>query len=70
MDPSKYAVHSMLHRGDRSTVYRAVRIQDDRPVLLKCALYGPPAERLRSLQHELEVLRCLQIPGIIRAFRA
>jgi predicted ATPase/class 3 adenylate cyclase len=65
-----YRVLDGLASGDSSTlVYRAVRRADETPVVLKILRnpYATPLERA-SFQWEYELLRNLDLPGVVRAY--
>jgi len=65
-----YRALDELPSGDSSTlVYRAVRRADETPVVLKILrnAYATPLERA-SFQWEYELLRDLDIPGVVRAY--
>lgn len=62
-----YEVEKLVFDGDPTRVYRARRKSDGMPVMLK-ALRGETAARraATSLQHEFEITRRLQTPGVVR----
>lgn len=62
-----YEVEKLVFYGDPTRVYRARRKSDGMPVMLK-ALRGETAARqaAASLQHEFEITRRLQTPGVVR----
>ena len=65
-----YRILSDLQSGDSSTlVYRAARLRDEAPVLLKILrnAYATPLERA-GFQWEYELLRGLDIAGVVRAY--
>ena len=65
-----YRVLEEPQKGDPSTfVYRAVRLTDETPVLLKMLrnAYATPLERA-GFQWEYELLRGLNIPGVVRVY--
>ena len=65
-----YRVLDELPSGDTSKlVYRAMRLTDEAPVLLKILrnAYATPLERA-GFQWEYELLRGLNIPGVVRAY--
>ncbi|MDY7228309.1 AAA family ATPase [Hyalangium rubrum] len=63
-----FSLGELLHEGRRSVLYRATRVRDGRPVVLKMMNMAIAAERvLVRLRHELEVLRFLNGRGAIHA---
>ncbi|HSR99820.1 MAG TPA: AAA family ATPase, partial [Kofleriaceae bacterium] len=63
-----YRALERLHAGPRSTVDRAVRLADDRTVIVKQPTGQlVAAEALARLHHELEVLHAVRGPGVIEA---
>ncbi len=65
----EYAVLAKLHEGPRAIVYRARRLEDDLPVILKVqrAEYPTPADIAR-IKREYELARGLNFNGIVRAY--
>ncbi|HEY0477799.1 MAG TPA: AAA family ATPase [Kofleriaceae bacterium] len=63
-----YAGIDRLHAGTRSTVYRARRIADGAPVILKVARASHAGldESLARLRHELEILGSIRSDRVIR----
>jgi two-component system NtrC family response regulator len=60
-----YTIDGMLGRGDRGTVWKAIRTLDDRVVALKVLpLRGGRAQRER-IERELDAVRRLDHPGIV-----
>jgi serine/threonine protein kinase len=64
-----YTILKPIYESPNSLVYRAVRNDNQQPVILKQlqADYPTPAE-LSRYHHELEILSQLQLPGVIRAY--
>lgn len=64
-----YTVLDVLHRGAKSTVYRARRLRDQAPVVIKAVTPhdSSPAAAL-SLYREHEILNPLDLPGIVRSY--
>ena len=64
----KYEIVAKLHDGKNSVVYRAARISDNCPVILKTQREDcPPPESLARLQREYKMLLQLAFPGIVQA---
>ncbi len=68
MDIAGYNVSNPLHVGAKTTLYRAIRRSDARPVVLKTlnALYPSP-RALDRLKREFSILQRFDTPNIIRA---
>jgi len=64
-----YTLNSKLYESSASLVYRAVRDEDNRPVILKVLRsdYPSPQEIVRYRQ-EYELLHNLDLPGVIQAY--
>ncbi len=64
-----YTILKPIYDSPNSLVYRALRNDDQQPVILKVlkADYPTPAE-LTRYHHEFEILSQLQLPGVIRAY--
>lgn len=66
---SGYTVGQELYRSATSIVYRAVRLSDETPVILKVLNQSDPApEHLARLHHEYELIRDLSLPGVVAAY--
>ncbi|HET7504204.1 MAG TPA: AAA family ATPase [Kofleriaceae bacterium] len=65
-----YEIVDRLYAGSRSTVYRARRLADGRPVILKVASARHPTvdEARARLGHELAILEAIRSSRVIRAF--
>jgi len=64
-----YKIHELLHQTSRTLVLRARRQRDDKPVILKrCGTDRPEPRDLALIRHEYELLRELEIPGVVRCF--
>ncbi|WP_437996950.1 AAA family ATPase [Sorangium sp. So ce185] len=71
MPPSRFTIYGTIDRGQRNVLYRAVRNEDERPVILKVLASKHPHPRdIARLQHEREIcceltpraaVRCLEI---------
>ncbi|WP_049949757.1 hypothetical protein [Sorangium cellulosum] len=71
MPPSRFTICGTIDRGQRNVLYRAVRNEDERPVILKVLASKHPHPRdIARLQHEREIcceltpraaVRCLEI---------
>jgi PAS domain S-box-containing protein len=68
LELSGFCVGEQLHVGRRSVVYRARRLADDQPVVLKVNVGDePPEEALARYQHEHELLQLLQSDLVIKS---
>jgi PAS domain S-box-containing protein len=66
---SGFIVENAIYEGMSTRIYRAVREQDQRPVILKLLKADYPSPReLARLRHEYEMARSLDLPGVIRAY--
>ena len=65
-----YAIAGQIYEGSRSTVYRAVRVDDGQPVILKVANTDRVAldEAHARLTHELESIQAIASDRVIRAY--
>jgi len=65
-----YAIGELIYEGPRSTVYRAVRVADGLPVILKIANAGrgPLDEAQARLAHELDTLQAIESDRVIRGY--
>jgi predicted ATPase/class 3 adenylate cyclase len=65
-----YEIGEVIHRSDSTAIYRAKRLGDGLPVIIK-ALAGeyPSVQHLAELRHEFQILRRLQhIESVIRVY--
>ena len=60
----------LLHRGTRTLVHRGIRVEDERPVVLKSATPGTAETNRRrwALQREYQVLESLELPGLLHVY--
>ena len=64
-----YATTQQLYESDNSIIYRAVREQDQRPVVLKVLkALQPPPETIARFKREYLLTRNLALPGVIEAY--
>ncbi|MHA7630759.1 AAA family ATPase [Corallococcus sp. M7] len=62
-----YQLNERLHLGQRFATFRAVRLEDERSVVLKVPSRTRPLLRdIACLKHEYEMCSLLDLPGIIR----
>ncbi|WP_437586190.1 AAA family ATPase [Sorangium sp. So ce1000] len=67
-DSPRYRVLEVLHQGADTILYRALRGEDGRPVVLKVLRRDRASPRaLGRLQHELEIARALDAPIVVKA---
>ena len=64
-----YRITEKLSESSNSLVYRGYREADDRPVVLKVFnnVYPSP-ELIASFKREYEILRRLNLPGVVKAY--
>lgn len=63
-----YNILQKLYQGQSIAAYRALRLQDNRKVILKTLTSDHPTiKELTSLKHEYNLLQKLNLPGVIRA---
>ncbi len=66
---SGYQIRALVYESAYTYVYRAVRERDSAPVILKTASAEQATEkRLARLRHEYDLLKGLEIPGVIRCY--
>ncbi|MDJ0572625.1 MAG: protein kinase, partial [Pleurocapsa sp. MO_192.B19] len=66
---AEYRITEQLSESSNSLVYRGYCETDDRPVVLKVfnKIYPPP-ESIAAFRREYEVLRGLNLPGVVKAY--
>ena len=62
-----YHLDALLYDSARTAVYRARRVSDQQPVVLK-VLRDTVPERLAAFKREYDVLRTLNLPGVVQAY--
>lgn len=66
---SGYQIRALVYESAYTYVYRAVRERDSVPVILKTASAAQATEkRLARLRHEYDLLKGLEISGVIRCY--
>ncbi len=66
---SNYTILEKLHEGSETVVYRGIRVADHRNVVLKMPKNASPSPReVAKLIHQYEIIKDVQIPGIIIAY--
>lgn len=64
-----YEVREILHHGGTLLVYRAVRWADRHPVVVKRSLGSPvSARQLARYRNELDLLRSLDLPEVVKVW--
>src|SRR4051794_7419623 len=64
-----YSFNGTLCTGDDSIVYRAIRVQDQRPVLIKTTRRDKPFPReVERLRHEYGVVQPLDLPSVPKVY--
>lgn len=62
-----YHLDAQLHDSPITAVYRARRVRDQQPVVLK-VLRDTTPERLAAFKREYDILRTLTLPGVVQAY--
>ncbi|MGB8699241.1 MAG: diguanylate cyclase [Thermosynechococcaceae cyanobacterium] len=69
MTPVQYRIVNLLSESSNSLVYRANRLIDEQPVILKTLREEyPPPERLAWFKREYDLLASLNLPGVVGAY--
>lgn len=64
-----YSVHSLIFDGDPTRIYRAKRLSDGQPVMLKSITGNTTVKEARAcLRHEFEMTRRLQVSSVIKVY--
>ncbi|MBA3660948.1 MAG: diguanylate cyclase [Gammaproteobacteria bacterium] len=64
-----YQILDQLYKGNHYIVYRGIRLSDNLPVILKaCRFEKPTLADLAALQHEFQLLKLLNVSGIIDVY--
>ena len=67
--PNGYRAIERLYDGPKTVVYRCLRVADQHPVVIKALKHPYPAfGDLARLRHQFEILKSLDVPGIIKAY--
>ena len=64
-----YTILSIVYAGRNTTLYKGRHLAHGHEVAIKVATHGTPAAHSQSqaaLRHEYEVLRRLDVPGVVR----
>ncbi|MDZ7966690.1 MAG: AAA family ATPase [Nostoc sp. DedSLP03] len=63
------AIHSKIYESAVSLVYRGIREQDDRPLIVKLLKQNYPSpQELTCYRQEYEITRSLNLPGVVKAY--
>ena len=62
-----YHLDALLYDNSSTMVYRARRASDQQPVVLK-VLRDTAPERLAAFTREYDLLRTLNLPGVVHAY--
>lgn len=66
---AQYQISEVLSTTERTIVHRAVKQPEQKPVILKTVASDYPNRAdLAKLQHEYEVLRNLNLEGVVEAY--
>ena len=64
-----YRIRQLLYTSSNSLIYRAQRVADDQPVILKIFNQEYPSpERIAWFRREYEVIHNLDLPGVVAAY--
>ena len=63
-----YQILARIYESVNSLVYRGLRQEDNRPVILKVLRQYPTEEQVERYQQEYQIIQQLKIDGIIRAY--
>lgn len=64
-----YTIREPLHLGSRYAIYRGTHIQTQNSVILKVNRFEQPSlTDVAALEHEYQLLKQLNLPGIIKAY--
>ncbi len=64
-----HTITELLHKGQKSVIYRGVRESDQKPAIIKALAHPFPSQAdIARLRYEYQILRGLSIPQVIRAF--
>lgn len=65
---SNYQIIELIYEGTKTTVYRASRNKDSKLVVIKILKTEYPERKdIAAFKHEYEVIKNLDIPGVIQA---
>jgi serine/threonine protein kinase len=63
------AIHSKIYESSASVVYRGIREQDDRPLVVKLLKQDYPSpQELTRYRQEYEITSSLNLPGVVKAY--
>jgi PAS domain S-box-containing protein len=63
------AIHSKIYESAASVVYRGIREQDDRPLVVKLLKQDYPSpQELTRYRQEYEITSSLNLPGVVKAY--
>jgi len=69
MQIPNYRFVERIHEGRHSLVFRAVRVADGLPVIIKRLKEDlPPVAKMARLEHEFKVVRPVNLPGVVAAY--
>ncbi len=65
-----YKIHKMIHRGDRTSVYRGERQLDRQPAIVKVPRIDSPNYwlHLSRIDHEYAIAKNLDAPGLVKIY--
>lgn len=66
---AEYNINGLLYQDNRFALYRGIRVQDQKKVLLKiCIRDEPTLDEITTLQHEYQMLSLLNVPNVIHVY--
>jgi serine/threonine protein kinase len=66
---SGVAIQSKIYESSASLVYRGIRVQDDRAVVVKMLKQDYPSpQELTRYRQEYEITRSLNLQGVVKAY--
>ncbi|MDJ0593451.1 MAG: AAA family ATPase [Pleurocapsa sp. MO_226.B13] len=64
-----YQITTKIYESANSLVYKAIRLEDDRPIILKILKEDyPTASELTRYKQEYEITRSLNLDGVVKAY--
>src|SRR6185503_7192036 len=66
---SNYNIIEQVYQGNNTIIYRGERTSDGMPVMIKALRSDYPTPRqLASLRHEYEMIKNLDLPGVVKTY--
>ena len=65
-----YRIDEELYTNSHTVIYRGMQLQEQKPVILKTLTSTyPTSEQIAQLLHESEILKNLNLPGIVKFYK-